>query len=199
MFTRSKEIKKLTRIVFGGAILAFGIYNIHSRCEISEGGVLGLSLLIFHWWNISPGISCFIMDVSAMLLGAFVLKSGFMKYSIIASASYSLWYRFFEALPPMLPYLGDMPAAAAIAGGLFVGVGAGLIVRHDCAAGGDDSLALVFHKLTGMKVSLFYVLSDFTVLMLSLSYIPFRKIGWSMLSVLISSAVIELLRPKENV
>ena len=70
----------------------------------------------------------------------------------------------------------------------------GLVVRHDSAAGGDDALALVTHKLTDLKVSSFYFISDFTVLALSLTYISIRKIGWSLLSVFISSTVIEIFR-----
>lgn len=191
-------MKKCIAIICGAFILAFGMFNIFSRCDISEGGVLGLSLLIYHWWDLSPGITCFIMDVTAFLIGAAVLRKGFIWYSIFASGSYALFYTVFEFIGPVLPDLTAIPWAASIAGGLFVGVGAGLIVRYDCAAGGDDALALVFHKLTGLKVSGFYVISDFCVLLLSLTYIPFNRIIWSLISMVTSCVVIELLRPREN-
>ena len=43
----------------------------------------------------------------------------------------------------MLPDLSGHPLIAAILGGLFVGVGVGLIVRQGGSSGGDDALALV--------------------------------------------------------
>ena len=88
----------------------------------------------------------------------------------------------------------DKPLIAAILGGLFVGIGAGLIVRRGGASGGDDALALILHQVTGWKISRSYFFTDFVVLMLSISYIPLRNIFFSLLTVTLSSAVIELLQ-----
>ena len=77
---------------------------------------------------------------------------------------------------------------------LFVGIGAGLIVRRGGASGGDDALALILHQVTGWKISRSYFFTDFVVLMLSISYIPLRNIFFSLLTVTLSSAVIELLQ-----
>ena len=53
-----------------------------------------------------------------------------------------------------------------------VGVGVGLVIRLDGAAGADDALALVLNKLFKVHVSTTYLVSDCTILILSLSYIP---------------------------
>ena len=37
-----------------GALLAFGIYHIHDTADITEGGVLGLVLLMEHWLRLAP-------------------------------------------------------------------------------------------------------------------------------------------------
>ena len=48
--------------------------------------------------------------------------------------------------------------------------------------------------MTGWKISRSYFFTDFVVLMLSISYIPLRNIFFSLLTVTLSSAVIELLQ-----
>ncbi len=53
-----------------------------------------------------------------------------------------MFYEIWDLLPPMLPDLSSLPVVAAIAGGLFVGIGTGLIVRQGGSGGGDDALAL---------------------------------------------------------
>ena len=58
-------IKSFTIIALGNLILAFGMYNIHFQNEVTEGGVLGLSLLLSHWTSISAGIYAIIVDVVA--------------------------------------------------------------------------------------------------------------------------------------
>lgn len=190
-----KDREKLISVILGSAVLAFGLFNIHERCEISEGGVLGLSLLLYQWFEISPGISGPVMDFCCFGLGLLVLGKGFLGWSAAASLFYAAWFRLFEFIGPVVPDLSEYPLAAALLGAVFVGLGCGLCVRYDCAVGGDDALAISAHHLTGIKVSVFYFCSDITVLLLSLSYIPFSRIGWSLLSVVLSSAIIELLRP----
>ena len=44
--------KKIACIILGAAICTFGVHNIHQRVEITEGGIIGLMLLIEHWLGI---------------------------------------------------------------------------------------------------------------------------------------------------
>lgn len=193
-FNLKKSYKYIVSFIVGTGILSFGLYNIHSRVGISEGGVLGLSLLIYNWFGISPGLSSLVLDFTAFGIGTLVCGKKFLLRSMFASTTYALWYFLFEYMGPVLPDFSGRPLISAVLGGILVGTGCGLVVRYDCAAGGDDALAIVANKLFGVRVSCFYVVSDFIVLMLSLTYIPLRRIVWSMLSVLISSGIIELLR-----
>lgn len=188
--------KKYISILLGAALISFGMYNIHSRCAISEGGVLGMALLLQHHLHISPAISNPVMDIAAMLAGTIILKSTFLADSLFASAAFAVFYRIYECFPPLLPDLSAHPAAAAVLGGCFVGFGTILIVRHGCAAGADDSLALIANSLTRIKLSTYYFISDFSVLLLSLSYIAPAKIVWSFLTVTVSSGLIAIFCPE---
>ena len=66
----------------------------------------------------------------------------------------------------------------------------GLVVRIGGACGGDDALALVVSKLSGVPIARAYLLFDLTVLLLSLSYIPVGNILCSLVTVTISSCLI---------
>ena len=172
--------------------LAFGLYHVHSFSGVTEGGVLGMTLLLEHWLHISPAISGLIMNLICYGLGWRLLGREFILYSLISSASFSVSYRIWEQFPPLWPQLADMPLAAAAAGALFVGIGAGLCVRIGGAPGGDDALAMSISHLTHLKIQWVYLLSDLIVLGLSLSYIPVNRIGYSLLTVLLSGQIIGL-------
>ena len=83
---------------------------------------------------------------------------------------------------------------AAVLGAVFVGVGVGLCVRIGGATGGDDAIALVIAKVTGWNISKAYLLTDFTVLGLSLSYLPPSRIACSLLSVMLSGKLIGMIQ-----
>lgn len=193
MFPKLKP-KNCLSIVFGSAILAFGLYNVHSISGVTEGGVLGLTLLLEHWFDISPSVSGLILNGVCYLLGFKLLGREFIAYSIIAGGGFSLFYAIFERFPPVYPQIADMPLLAAIVGSLFVGVGVGLCVRANSAPTGDDSLALSLSHLFRIGIQWVYLISDLIVLLLSLSYIPLGRIAYSLLTVILSGQLIGFIQ-----
>lgn len=183
--------QKIWWIVLGAAICSFGIHNIHQQTGITEGGVIGAMLLVEHWLGISPAYITPVLDVLCYLLAFKYLGGMFIRTSIISTLSVSLFYKLWEQFPPMLPDLSAYPLAAAILGGLFVGIGVGLIVRQGGSSGGDDALALVISKVTHLRLSMAYLFTDLTVLALSLTYIPISRIAFSVVTVTLSSFLID--------
>ena len=135
------KLKNCLSIILGSAILAFGLYNVHSISGVTEGGVLGLTLLLEHWFGISPSISGLVLN-----------------------------------------------------GACFVGVGVGLCIRANAAPTGDDSLALSLSHHFKIGIQWVYLLGDLIVLALSLTYIPFSKISYSLLTVVLSGQLIGLIQ-----
>ena len=176
--------------------LAFGMYNVHSISGITEGGVLGAVLLIRHWLHISPALSSLVLNGLCYLLGWRTFGKRFLFYSLVSALGYSACYSICEQFPPLFPQIAQMPLAASVAGSIFVGVGCGICVRIGGAPSGDDALAMSLSKLMGLKIQWVYLLTDLLVLGLSLSYIPLRRIGYSLLTVLLSGQIIGLFQKK---
>ena len=109
-----------------------------------------------------------------------------MLISVVAF--YQMFLRVYGHFPAN--YIGLL----AVVGALFVGVGAGLSVRAGGASGGDDALAMCIAHVTGMGIQWAYLSTDLVVLGLSLTYIPLRRIGYSLLTVLISGQLIGLVQ-----
>lgn len=187
-------VRKLAFILLGAAICSFGIHNIHQRVGITEGGVIGAMLLAEHWLGFSPSLLTTVLDVSCYLLAWRYLGGGFIRISLLSTFSVSLFYKLWEQLPFLLPDLSAHPLAAAVAGGIFVGTGVGIIVRQGGSSGGDDALALVISKVTGWRLARAYLFTDLVVLGLSLSYIPLRNIACSVVTVTLSSYLIDRIQ-----
>ena len=175
---------------FASAFQAFGMYNVHALSGVTEGGVLGAVLLIDHWLGISPALSSLILNAACYALGWKTLGRNFIAYSLIAACGYSLGYGACEQFPPLWPKIAGHPLLAAIVGALFIGIGAGLTVRAGGATSGDDALAMSISHLTKAPIQWIYLTSDLLVLLLSLSYIPLRRIGYSLLTVILSGQII---------
>lgn len=184
----------LVYILIGAFILAFGMYNIHSRTIITEGGIWGIELLLDHWFKISPAMTAPILDGICYALGIYFLGKEFILKSAVGTLGFACFYALLECFPPLLPDMSGAPFAAAIVGAIFVGIGAGLVVSQGGACAGDDALALSISKKLKCKISTAYLSTDITVLLLSLTYIPFSEIIYSFITVLLSGWIIEIVQ-----
>lgn len=185
-------------MALGAFLLAFGLFNVHAQAGITEGGVLGVTLLLRHWFHISPSVSEVVLDLLCYLWAFRVLGKGFAKNALVSTLLYAFFYALLERFGPLLPDLSGNLFAASILGAMFVGLGVGLVVNAGGACCGDDALALTIAKLSGWNVGRCYFITDLTVLLFSLTYIPAVNLLWSLLTVTLSSAIIGLIQHRQE-
>jgi len=185
--------KKIAVSVLGSLIMSFGMYNIHAQSQVTEGGVIGMTLLCEHWLGISPAITGLFFNLVCYFLGFLRLGWSFIGYSAVSALSFSAFYAIWESFPPLWPQIADHPLSAALVGALFIGVGAGICVRCGGAPGGDDALAMALTDRFHMTIARAYLLIDLAVLGLSLTYIPLRRILYSLLTVVLSGQIVDLV------
>ncbi len=190
----SLEPGKCILALAGSVIAAFGLFNIHAQSGVTEGGVLGFVLLLEHWTGISPSVSSLVLNLLCYAWGWKLLGGEFMGYSLIASGGFTLFYAIFEKIGPLFPQIGELPLLAALLGALSIGIGVGLSVRSGGAQGGDDALAMSLAHLTKMNIKWMYLVTDLIVLLLSLTYIPLKRIIYSLLTVTLSGQLIGVVQ-----
>ena len=193
-FIKSLKLASVLISFFASAFLAFGLYHVHSISGVTEGGVLGLNLLIEHHFGISPSITNFILNAICYIIGWRVLGKSFIAYSAVSSVGFSVAYGLCELCPHFFAFLADMPLVSSLLGALFVGIGCGLCVRAGGATSGDDALAMAISHVLKCKIEYVYLVSDLTVLLLSLTYIPITRILYSLLTVFLSGKIIGLIQ-----
>lgn len=194
---RRRSVEQILLVLIGSIILSFGVYNFNFQNNITEGGVLGFLLLLKNLFNIRLSLANLIIDCALLLVGYKFFGKKFIKYSLIATISFSLSFSFFESIGPVIPKFDNLILGSIIAG-VFVGLGSGLVVRAGGAAGGDDALALVISKTTSLKIGKVYMISDFFILGLSLIYLSFSQIAISLIAVSVSGKVIGFVYSYKN-
>lgn len=189
------RIKQVLFILLGAFILAFGMYNVHSLVNVCEGGVIGLTLFFEHWFDISPGVTGFILNFICYVIGWKLLGKDFLINSIIATFGFSISYLICEQFDYIYPNLVNYPYLAAIIGAIFVGVGVGICIKANSAPTGDDSLAMSISKVCNIDIRISYLITDISVFLLSLSYIHgLSKILSSIITMILSGQIIGLMQ-----
>jgi len=190
--TSSFTVFKVINVVLGTGLIAFALYNIHIPANITDGGGLGLILLLNHWFNLPIFIVAPIIDILLYIVAIRFLGLKFLKISMLSTVVLAIFLRVFGSLPTVLPNLSEQPLVAALLGGLFVGLGAGLVFRQGGSCGGDDAFAITLSKLTKWRISMVYIIIDGCILLLSMTYIAPSRIIFSLITAVTSSIVLDL-------
>ena len=186
------SFESLFYIFIGALITSFGLYHIHQQCGTSEGGIMGMVLLVHHWTGIPSSIMTFLLDSICYWMAWKYLGGMFIVRAVISTAFMSLCLAFWALFPPFLS--GLSPLMAAIYGALCIGIGVGIMIYNGGSSGGDDALALTLSKTFHWRLSKTYFICDLTVLVLSLSYIRLERIFYSLITVMLSSYLIDKIQ-----
>ena len=184
------SLKGCVLTVISASLLAFTLYNVHAQADVTEGGILGLALFFDQVLHLSPALTSTVLNLLCYLFGARLLGRKFIVYSATSAASFSLSYGVYEQFPPLFPKIASYPLIAALVGALLVGITCGICVRIGGAPSGDDALAMALEHQLKVRISWIYLVSDLVVLSLSLTYIPLRRILYSLLTVVLSGQII---------
>lgn len=195
MFSRLLSETSLTsrgffRVLIGCFIMAFTLVNVHIPAQITEGGILGLTLFTHKVLGFNPAVVNPVLDLLCILLGISIFGKNFRRRTALAVLSFALFYNLALLIGPVIPSLYGNPLLAAILGGIGIGAGCGLVVTQGGGVGGDDVLAFVLSSKTGHSLARSYLMMDLLVLLLSLSYIPVSRLIFSFITTLVSSFLI---------
>ena len=135
-------IRDYCMILFGALITGASYTYFFIPNNIAPGGITGVATVLNHLIGWPPvGTLSFLLNIPLFLLG---YKSGgklFVLRSFIAMMLLSL---FIDILPG--DPITDDGMLASIFGGIFLGLGLGLVLRAGATTGGTDLAAQMVHK-----------------------------------------------------
>ncbi|MBH5319631.1 YitT family protein [Paenibacillus sp. GSMTC-2017] len=159
-----KRLIDILMILIGSFIFAFAINVFVIPNHFGEGGVTGITIILYYLFQWSPGLVSIIINALLLVVGYKFLDRTAMIYTIIAVTFYSLILHFTSGWSA----LSDNLIINAIFGGVFTGVGIGLIIRVGGTTAGTTILARIMNKHLDWNVS--YALLFFDLIVAFSSY-----------------------------
>ncbi len=155
-------IKKSIAIVIGSVFLAIGINLFLTPNEILDGGIIGLSLILHYLFSLKIGLMIIVLSIPIFVLAWFKYKNYFFN-SLHGLLISSVTIDLFKPLRSLL-YMD--PMFSAVIGGIFVGIGIGLMLRFETSTGGTDLLAQFISAKTSINVGFVIFVIDAIVVLL---------------------------------
>lgn len=175
-------------LISGSLIFAIGINYFAIPNMLSEGGVIGLSIIAHYLFNWSPAVASLILNLILILVGYKFLDKKTFIYTLITTVFMSVFLQLTVNLG--VRFSNDTLLAALFAG-LFVGVGLGIIFRVGGTSGGATILARLMSQLLGWSVGKSMLVIDIAVILLSVFVIGKEKAMYTLVAVYIGAIVID--------
>lgn len=179
-------------ILAGAIFMALAVVLFFLPNKITTGGTPGIGILLHHITGISIGILIFLINLPLIIWGAKALGKGFGFKTIGVIFLISIFIDIFAYLFQGI-IVTDEILLASIFGGIFIGLGLGLIFKAGASAGGFTIVAKVLQS-PYIKPSQIVLITD-VIIVVSSIYVfnDIEKALWSIISIYVTAKTIDVV------
>lgn len=194
-----QTLLNILSVIAGSFIFSVGINVFMISGNLGEGGVTGLSIIFLYAFDIPLAISTLILNGLLLIIGFKFLSKRAMYYTIFAVILMSM----FLGLTESWGIENDEIMLNVLFGGLFIGLGNGLVIRIGATTAGSAIIGRIANKYLDMKIANAILLVDLFVILLSLTVLSVQQVLLTIVAmftaVKVMDFVIEGLNPKKAI
>lgn len=169
---------ELHRFLKKGAVLSSGSLIAAVALElllvpnfITDGGIVGISIVSSYITNVPLGVLIFIFNMPFLIYGYTKLGKKFIISTLFSVTVLSLGVTVLH----LVPVITSDTLLASVFGGIILGTGVGLVIQNGGSLDGTEIIAIIISKRTGFSVG--EIVLFFNLFILSSSGLFF---GWDM-------------------
>lgn len=184
-----RRIRDLVMIAVAAGIYAVGISLFLDPNNLAPGGVTGIAVILNRLCNIETGTLYLLLNIPIVLLGIWKFGWRFIVKTAYAIVLTSLFTNLLSGREP----LTDDPLLAALAGGVLIATGIGMVFKTGATTGGMDIIIkIIRQKYRYLKTGFLFQCVDITIV--SISGFLFRNLNialYALIAVLISGRALD--------
>jgi uncharacterized membrane-anchored protein YitT (DUF2179 family) len=137
--TKGKLALRAVLITFGAILMAVGLEIFLIPNHVIDGGITGISIMLSHITGVKLGLFLFIFNLPFIYMGYKQIGKTFAFSTLYGIIVLSIATTF---LHPVQAFTEDL-LLATVFGGIFIGVGIGMVIRSGGSLDGTEILAIL--------------------------------------------------------
>lgn len=187
------RIRNILTIMIGSALFAFSLNYLVMPNHLFEGGVTGLTLILYYLFNIQPWLMNILVNIPLFVIGWKLLGKKVLYLSILGTFNVTLWLAIFEKFPLTINLEHDLFLVSTFSG-ILMGIGLGLIFKAGGTTGGSDIIARIGHKYLPYSIGQIILAVDIIILtFIVLVFKDLRLVLYTLMMVAIATRVIDFI------
>jgi uncharacterized membrane-anchored protein YitT (DUF2179 family) len=186
--TRVKLLKKYLLLLLGSTLAAIGLEEFLVPNHIIDGGIVGISIISSYLTKLPLGVFIFVLNLPFLVVGYKQIGKTFVVSTLFSIITLSIGVTILHPIPGITKDI----LLAAVFGGITIGIGVGLIIRHGGSLDGTEIVAIILDKRTGFSVG--EIVMFFNLFILSSAGLIFGwdKAMYSLIAYFIAFKVIDM-------
>lgn len=187
-------IRNYSFILIGAFILASGFVLFITPYKFVPGGVYGISIVIHYLIGTPVGMMALAFDIPLTIIGIKILGPRFGMKTVVGFFSTAIFMDTLTYFYGNQPLVQDDALLSSIFGGLFIGVGLGLIFKAKATSGGSDIIAMIISKYTKLPLGQLMIIVDSLIVLVGLIVFKDWKIPlYSLIVIFIAGKVVDVI------
>ncbi len=137
--TKGKLAARAILITFGAILMAVGLEIFLVPNNVIDGGIAGISIMLSHITGFKLGLFLFVLNLPFIFIGYKQIGKTFAFSTLYGIIILSIATTLLHPVPPFT----DDLLLATVFGGIFIGVGIGLVIRSGGSLDGTEILAIL--------------------------------------------------------
>jgi uncharacterized membrane-anchored protein YitT (DUF2179 family) len=188
-----KTAQDYSLLLLGALVQAFAMRLFLVPGQLVSGGISGAAQIINHFVSFPIGVMVLIGNIPLFILGWRYL--GGPRFALRTAVAVTAFALFTDLLVLFLPDAGmtDDNVLNALFGGVFLGVGLGLVYRGQGTSGGSDILGRILNHRFGISISQAYLITDTLVVLAGGFAFSWEKALYGMVVIYVSGIAAEMI------
>ena len=184
-------LKNLAKIIAGCIIMAIGTSMFLLPNKLSTGGFTGIATIVYYLFKIPLGTFTFLINIPILIFTFYRLGKKIVINSIIGSVVYSIFIDILDKFPPFT-YDGFL---ACIYGGIFLGIGTGIVLNAKATTGGTELVSNLIQTYNiNYRTSSLIMIIDSSIVLLNVLILKEIEIGlYSAIAIILMGKVIDII------
>ncbi len=185
----TRDAVSFVLLMIGTIISAFALECCLIPNIILDGGVTGISIIIYKLFNLPVSLLVLILNIPFVYIGYKNLGKNFLYRTIFSMICFSIFLSVFEDFAPLV----DDKLLATVFGGALYGVGVGIVIKFGGCVDGTESVAIVISKKTSFSVGQIVLIFNLVIFTIAGFIFGINRALYSLLTYFITSKVVDLV------
>ena len=183
-----KILKNFLFITFGAIVAGFALEAFLVPNSVIDGGVIGISMIVSHITKLNLGLLILIINTPFIIMAFKKMGAKFVVQTVYANIILAVFLNLFHHYK----VTGDL-LLSTVFGGIILGFGVGVILKHEGSLDGTEMLSLVVARRFGCSVGEFIMGINVFIYLAEGKVFSWESAMYSIMTYFIASKVIDMV------